>query len=80
MCIEEQVNSEGSISSDNDINVNKEEGASENRGGEVPMECASGNSNGISGLAEDTLSDGSKDRMVFFLVSFLREVYIAKRY
>ena len=57
------MNSEGSMSSDNDINTNKEDSALENRDKEIPMECA-------SGIAEEALSDGSKDKMVFFWFIF----------
>ena len=67
MCIiKEQVNFEASISSNTDINVNKDDCDSANRGVDMTVEYASGDSNGISGLSEDTLSDGSKDKMVFF--------------
>ena len=41
------------------------------RGVDMRAEYTSGNSNGITGLSEDTLSDGSKDRMVFFSFFFL---------
>ena len=75
MCIKEQVNSEGSISCDNDVSVNKEQCVSENRGVDMTVEYASRSSNGISGLSEDTLLDGSKNRMVFFLGFFLRGVH-----
>ena len=40
-------------------------------------EYTSGNSNGITGLSEDTLSDGSKDRMVFFSVFFAQEEFMS---
>ena len=77
MCIKEQGNSKGLISSDTDINGNKDCDF-EKRGVDLRVEYTSGSSDGISGLLEDTLSDGSKDRMVFFRDFFFcpREVYI----
>ena len=76
MCIKEQENSEGLISSDTDINGNRECDF-EKRGVDMRAEYTSRNGNGITGLSEDILSDGSKDRMVFFSV-FLgpRGVYV----
>ena len=41
------------------------------------VEYSSGSSDGITGLSEDTLSDGSKDRMVFFRVFFAQEKLIS---
>ena len=70
MCIKEEGNSEGLISSDTDINGNKDCDF-EKRGVDMRVEYTSGSSDGISGLLEDTLSDSSKDRMVFFRVFFL---------
>ena len=72
--MKDQVNTDRSISNDSDISVNREECNLENRDVEMTVECNSGNSNGISGLPKDTLSDGSKDTMVLFLVFGLRVV------
>ena len=66
MCLKEPVDYEGSISNDTDNNVNREECNLENRDVEMTVECTSGNSDGITGLPKDILSDGSKDKMVLF--------------
>ena len=76
MCIKEQGNSAGLISSDTDINGNRECDF-EKRGVDMRAEYTSGNSNGITGLSEDTLSDGSKDRMVFFSFFFAQEEFMS---
>ena len=47
------------------------------RGVDMRAEYTSGNSNGITGLSEDTLSDGSKDRMVFFSFFFAQEEFMS---
>ena len=76
--MKDQVNTDRSISNDSDINVNREECNLEDRDVEMIVECTSGNSNRISGLPKDTLSDGSKDTMVLLLVFGLKVVYTWK--
>ena len=76
MCIKEQGNSEGLISSDTNINGNRECDF-EKRGVDMRVEYSSGSTDGITGLLEDTLSDGSKDRMVFFRVFFAQEKFVS---
>ena len=68
--VKEQVNIEGSMSNDIDINVTKEATNLENEGVDMAVEYASGSHNGNSGLNEDNFSDGCMDKMVILCCSF----------
>ena len=66
------------MSSDTEIKVNNEECNLEERGVEMTVEC-SGSNNGISGLSEERLLNGSKNGMVFFFL-ISKEGYISAIY